>query len=182
MRNMGLARKLAIAAVAAASTLSLTSVALAYFTNNASAEGGFVLSLEPKTDIHETYGGREKHVTISNADGSVPVYVRARAFSSLEVSYAGGGWEQADDGWLYYGSPLMPGDDTSELVATISFPTGRTETVTGADGSQTSQTTADPRAGERHDVIVVYECVPVLYGADGSEVPASECWSAEGGR
>ena len=176
-------RTIAAAAIAlAVAAFPMARVALGYFTSSTSAEGGFALRLSPDTDIEETYGGREKHVRISNDATSVPVYVRARAFSSLPCKHSGQGWRASGDGWLYCDEPLMPGTRTEELVVTISFPTGRTETVTHPDGTQEQVATKPPASGDEHDVTVVYESVPLLYGDDGNPLPADECWAAAIGR
>lgn len=162
-------------------TLPVAETAVAYFTSNASAEGGFVLRLSPKTDMKETYGQRTKHVLITNDAESIPLYVRARAFSSMPVSYAGNEWVEGDDGWLYCKSILEPGKETPILDVSITFPTGGTETVTDPDGTQTSVTIPVPATGDEHDVVVVYETTAVLYDGTGDPLPPDECWNTTEG-
>lgn len=157
--------------VTAMSPMAVT--ALAYFTDSTEAEGGFALRLSPDVEIRETYGRRQKHVVIANADGSVPVWVRARAFSSLTLAYSGEGWEDGGDGWFYHASPVEAGSETSPLDVSIEFPRERTETVTEVNGMQTTVVTSAPETGDEHDVEVVYECVPVTYGDDGKPLPAA---------
>lgn len=161
VRPSGLARGMLVGLLALAS-FSVASVAFGYFTSNASAEGGFVLRLTPDTEIHETYGSRAKHVRISNSEESVPLYVRARAFSSMPVAYSGGSWDEKDDGWLYCVAILEPGSETPTLDVSITFPT---------DGTDDSET------GDEHDVIVVYETVPVRHDESGNPLDAEACWS-----
>lgn len=173
----GAIRKAAVIAVALA-TLPAANVALAYFTSNAEAEGGFFLRLEPTTEIIETYGSRKKHVSISNDVESVPLYVRAKALSSMPVTYDGDEWSEPDeDGWVYYKGILNPGTDTENLDVSIEFPTGGFATVTNPDGTTTVTEMSEPQTGEEHDVIVVYETTPVLYDTAGNELDAQECWS-----
>lgn len=159
-------------------TLSLIPcMAFAYFTSNASAEGGFMLRLAPNTEIKESYGSRRKHVTISNSPDSAPVYVRAKALSSLPVSHSGDGWERHDDGWLYLRDIVNPGEEAPTLDVSIEFPTGRTETVTDVNGVTSSATIPAPSTGTEHDVTVVYETVVVGYDSSGSPLPPDECWN-----
>lgn len=170
-----------VAGTAMVATLSVAGTAVAYFTSNAYAEGGFVLRLSPDTEIKETYGKRTKHVLISNDDESIPLYVRARAFSSMPLSYAGEDWAEGDDGWLYCKSILKPGKETPILDVSITFPTGGMETVTNPDGSQTSTMIPAPMTGDEHDVVVVYETTAVLYDEAGDPLAPSECWKATDG-
>ena len=173
-----------VAIVTAAITiLPATQQALAYFTSNASAEGGFFLRLEPDTEIRETYGSRTKHVVVENKIESVPLYVRIKAFSSMSVSYDGTGWgEPADDGWVYYDGILDPGSETPSIDVTIEFPTGGTSTTTNPDGTVTTTEIPAPQSGDEHDVIVVYETTPVLYDESGDALGARECWAHIAGK
>lgn len=156
--------------------------AWAYFTASVSAEGGFVLQLAPDVDIRETYGSRTKHVVVTNSANSVPVYVRAKAFSSMPLEYSGTGWQASDDGWYYCQDVIDADSETRPLDVKIAFPKERTETVTAVDGKQTTIVTEAPKSGDEHNVEVVYESVPVLYGDNGKPLSASECWAAGEGR
>ena len=159
-----------------AMTLIPSATALAYFTSNASAEGGFELSLHPSTEITETFANKTKHVVITNNRESVPLYVRAKALSSLPLSYDGDGWGQPmSDGWLYYAEAINPGDETNPLDVSISFPDRGLQDATEGGGAPLGL--SNPRTGEEHDVIVVYEATPVLYDGSGSPLGMTECWN-----
>ncbi|MCI8367090.1 MAG: hypothetical protein HFJ66_05760 [Eggerthellaceae bacterium] len=128
----------------------------AYFTTYAEAQGGHTITLGERTEITEEFGEWTKHVTIANnagADGeaSRPVFVRARAFagSGIQLTYSGESWEPNADGWYYCANPVEPGQTAPVLDVKIdNIPEGK-------DGAQ-------------FNVVVTYECTPVLYNADGT--------------
>lgn len=126
--------------------------AMAYFTTYASAEGGYSIALPGSdTDVGEDFSSWQKRVVVSNAEGSMPVFVRARAFSgdAYTLTYSGEGWAPGEDGYYYYNAMLAGGEVTAELLVHI-------------DGVPTG---AQP--GDNFNVIVVYETTPVLYDEAG---------------
>lgn len=173
-RHMTLNRS-AIVLVALAVVLILTATVgttLAYFTTYATAKGSVEISfaLSEETKIVEDLDGSTKVVHIENAEGSRPVFVRAKAFSgsTYPLAYEGSGWIQGDDGYYYYGTSssnltiLEPGASTSDLDVDITFPQGAVD-------------------GDSFNVVVVYETTPVLYknvveGGVSKNVPYAD-WS-----
>lgn len=128
------------------------STAYAYFTATASALGGQTVSLDDGWRIDEDFYDWTKHVVIEST-GSTDCYVRARTYAPAQYQdkllYSGDGWERRDDGWWYYTGILEGGKKTNELTVRIE---GLTEA---------------PELNENFDVVVVYECAPVLYDANG---------------
>jgi hypothetical protein len=126
--------------------------AMAYFTTYATAKGGVPVTLGAKTTIHEEYDDWTKTVSIENT-GEVPVFVRAKliAGSQITVTVEGTGWSQGKDGYWYYKEALPVGGKTQNLVASIE-----------KDADMTSS----------FNVVVVQECTPVMYDANGNAVTA----------
>lgn len=124
--------------------------ALAYFTANASAQGGHPISLGAKTEITEDFSDWTKHIVIANT-GENDCYVRVKVFSGsqFEVEFSGedGAWSQGDDEYWYYSSIVPAGGSTSELLATINVPEGFEEDF---------------------NVVVVQECTPVQFDQEGN--------------
>lgn len=144
---------LILAASAVCLVLSATiNTASAYFTTYAEAKGGYTIELGDKTRINENFSGWVKYVTITSAEDSEPVYVRARAFSGSQypLEYSGDGWSLGNDGYYYYGDILSASESTSDLLVQIS----------GVPVNADNDTS--------FNVIVVYESTPVLYKEDGT--------------
>lgn len=152
---------LAVLAVVAVLGISVKD-SLAYFTTYARAQGGMDLTLGNRTEIEEEYDG-QKHIQVSNS-GSADCYVRVRVFagSLVDLAYDGGSkWISGDDGYYYYSDVVPSGGMTEELLVSI----------------HASGTLKD--LGTDFDVIVIQECAPVMYDADGEPYPASdaEVWA-----
>jgi len=130
---------LGIAAVALVLVASLGS-AMSYFTTYAEARGGHILNME--TQIEEEVYDWTKHIVITSAENSLPVYVRAKAFAPdyLTLVYSGTNWTLGDDGFYYYGPVLQNGSQTEELLVQI------------------NDIPADVKEGDDFNVVVVYEC------------------------
>ena len=131
--------------------------AIAYFTTYTYAVGGCPIYLRDTTRIEETFSQRVKHIRISSDANSEPVWVRAKVFfayqgvDSVVVSSESGKWvegEKDENGYVfyYYTEPLLGGEKTDELTATINFKEGVT-----------------PAEGDNFNVIVIYESTPVRY-------------------
>lgn len=120
-----------------------------YFTASTAASGGYPVVVGSDTEIKEDFSAGIKYITITNKEGSAPVYVRARAYcsSQVTVSYAdeSGKWTPGDDGYYYYSDVLEGGKDTAVLQVEI------------------ENIPKDAKDGDSFNVVVVYECTPVLY-------------------
>lgn len=179
--------------VAVALVIMAVVPAWAYFTASDYASGVIEIKI-PTTTIREVYGEGQKDVYIKNEDNSVPVWVRARAYSAseLEVAVSGDGWSDAGDGWWTYDSILMPGEESNPLIAKIEWAfrpedvndDGTFVTTTtgsdehGEDGGM-SEITVGIARGTNYNVIVVYEAQPVEY--DASNNPIAPVWPYKGG-
>lgn len=148
--------------------------ALAYFTANTQADGRIPLHFGRKTEIEEKVDGLHKAVTIKNTGGdhpeyADPVWVRARAYVGQEylqyLEVSGAGWSHnTEDGWWYYGEPLMPEvikDDPSSKTSPLNV----------------SLVNMPVDHGEEHqfkdvNVAVVYESVTAYYDFDAAVQPA----------
>lgn len=146
--------------------------ALAYFSTYTTAMGGYPVALDNNPEPKETYESGVKHLTIGNK-GDGPVFVRAKAIATEGVTLTytpGDNWTDsnlsgADDGtgYYYYGKTLEgkdaeAGKETTELQIKITFPPqpiidGKTEF----------------KKGDEVNVLVLFECVPAMYKADGTE-------------
>lgn len=127
--------------------------ALAYFTDNASAVGGYAVEVGPDTEMTETFKEWTKSITVTNKEDGVPVYVRVKAFSGSQylLTYTTGGrWLEGTDGYYYYDGILEKGVTTQALDIKIN---GVPENATDKDA---------------FNVIVVYERTPVEYNENGT--------------
>ena len=148
----------ALAAFVMILTLSVPS-ALAYFTTYVRAQGMKEVKLTDHTELTEPQVvNKEKHVVITADPDSDPVWVRARAYApeNLQVYYTNTtGWTESEsDDWWYYNTSIKGGESTSELLVSISFP-------------------ENAKDGDTFNVVVVYECTPVL----GDTGPVNADWS-----
>ncbi len=139
--------------------------AWAYFTTTTSAAGGYQLEFGGSTFVSEEFSSWTKRVSVENAEGSQPVYVRARAFggSVYELVYSdeSGLWSPGGDGWWYYSQAVGGGEATGELSVRI------------------DNAPQEPEEGS-FNVVVVYESVPVEYREDGTAYSALESdWTAK---
>lgn len=152
---------LALILVASASLRS----AMAYFTTYTEAKVQYPIYFGD-TDIEEEFSDWTKHVVITSTADAQPVYVRARAFAGelYKLVYSGDGWTEGNDGYYYYDKILYGGEKTAELQVKI-------ENIPKSE---------DVEVGTKIQVVVVYETVPVQFGADGDPLPAD--WSQGGGQ
>lgn len=146
--------------------------ALAYFTANDSAAGGYAVEVGiPETDMKEEFVAGEKRITITNT-GDVSVYVRARAYAvdpvtvtlvPVSVENPRGQWTDGKDGYYYYNPALRARvlnedgesytyDSTEKLILKIGFPEAAEE-------------------GDEFDVVVVYEKTSAVKVENGKVVP-----------
>lgn len=146
------------AAVTLTASLSVGS-ALAYFTTYCTAEGSYTLDMGfPETDIDEDVYENGKNITITNT-GKYDCYVRVMVYAPDKIMKqveAEEGWtkgEGTDDYW-YYTEVLSPKETTSMIRFTYELPKP-------GDG------TAPDTRPEDINIVVVHECVPVLYDEDG---------------
>lgn len=146
-------KNLILAASAICLVLSATvNTASSYFTTYAEAKGGYTIELGSHTDISEKFSGWVKYVTITSAEDSKPVYVRAKAFSGSQytLEYSGSGWVLGNDGYYYYDKILNPSESTGELLVEI------------------SGVPVNPDVENDFNVVVVYESTPVVYDESGT--------------
>ncbi len=153
-----------ISAVLAVGLVCISSVqnANAYFTTYVTAKGGYEVSWKHREHIEETFQDRKKYVTITSEEGSVPVYVRVKAFagSTYQLEYEGTKWISNTDGYYYYDSPLPGGGTTEKLRVGI------------------GNIPVNPKDGMNFNVVVVYETIPVQYDANGEMVkPEAANWT-----
>ncbi len=144
---------LAALALIMAAGLQVTS-SLAYFTTYVTARGGHPVTLGWQTDLTEEIEDLTKHIQIQNT-GEADCYVRVRVFAgegfALNFANPGGRWTEGEDGYWYYPDVILaPGEVSDELSVTIQVPEGM-EAV-----------------ADNFNVIVVQECTPVLYDAEGN--------------
>ena len=94
----------------------------AYFTDRSTANGGLPITVEPETYIYEWVKGAQKHIVVTNAEGSAPVFVRVQVDhpTNLPVKISGDGWKK-DGGWYVYQDAVAGGGETTELLADIEF-------------------------------------------------------------
>ena len=141
----------------------------AYFTTYVTAKGGYAVSWEHHEEIKETFKDWEKSVTITSKAGSVPVYVRVKAFagSFYDLVYRSeenngiAEWEAGPDGYYYYSSVLQGGEETKAALKI-----------------HIDNVPETPKEGMDINVVVVYETIPVQYDANGEVVkPQAADWT-----
>lgn len=133
----------------------------AYFTTYVTAKGGYEIAWH-KEMIKEEFSDWTKTITISSAQDSIPVYVRAKAFSGskYKLTYTGEDWTCREDGYYYYNAALKGGETTTPLYVKI------------------SDIPEKPENNENFNVVVIYETVPVSYDEEGNMItPEHADWS-----
>ena len=125
---------------------------LAYFTTYTRVKGSAELSLQESTRIKEEDVDGGKHVVITAADDSDPIFVRVKAIAIEEVLsqlvYSGERWSEEDeDGWRYYELPLNGGES-----ATIDI-----------NLKEDAELDLD-----KFNLIVVYEFIPAKLDSEGN--------------
>ena len=128
---------------------------LAYFTDYEENSGTATVILKGEGKIVEEIDDDNKHITIENT-GETPIIARVRIFANAEITKTVAvdpEWKQSGD-WWYYNTSIKGGESTSELLVSISFP-------------------ENAKDGDTFNVVVVYECTPVL----GDTGPVNADWS-----
>ena len=139
---------LAVVAVVAVLLAAIGS-GMAYFTTYASTQGQQPVNLG--TEIEESITDWTKHVVIRSNPFSIPVYVRARAFTDgrFTLTYPQtAGWTANSDGYFYYDEILYASESTSELQVHIKL----------GDREINSITNKEELKNLGFNVVVVYEC------------------------
>lgn len=147
---------LAAVAVFLAAGLSV-GTAMAYFTTYAVAQGGYTINLgRTETEIEEKVDliDPRKEITLKNT-GDFDCYVRLKALTgdafkeNMKYTEPGaeGKWIPGADGYYYYSEVLKPDETTAQLNVSFVFP--EEELL-------------------KFNVIIIQECTPVLYSADGT--------------
>lgn len=148
-------------AIGLAATLALGATlqpALAYLTGSSTVGGHVpVEPLKTTTIITEPVEGLTKSIVVSlvnDPEPSAPVWTRVLIVKGETFGIdpqPGEGWSQGADGWWYYDGVLdKDNPSTTALDVTI---------------TDVPEGTVD---GEYFDVVVIYECTPVLYESDGT--------------
>lgn len=130
--------------------------AMAYFTTYAVAEGGYSIALggteveieeevdlvDPRKDIKiKNIGDQESFVRLKVLTGNV-------LKEKMQCTEPGGEnkWVSGNDGYYYFSDVLQPDESTTMLTVSFVFPKEELK---------------------QFNVIIVQECTPVLYDADG---------------
>lgn len=147
---------LAAAALVLISTIGIGS-AMAYFTTYVVADGGVKVSMGSTTTVPEEDVVKGQKVIQIKNEGDYECWVRIKVFagSEHEFLYAdeSGKWTPGADDYYYY-KDIVPVDGlTDELKVTI---------------TELLEADKDPEVDEAFNVIVVQECTPVLYDAEGN--------------
>lgn len=145
---------MAMAAMILVGTLTVKS-AMAYFTTYASAKGSMQMHMGfTETVPREEVDSKGKHITVENV-GDYDCFVRVRAFAPTEITLTyqaeDSGWTDGGDGFWYYDQILSAGKSTD----------------TALNVSYTFPKTEDEDSPEEFNIVVIQECTPVLYKADG---------------
>lgn len=150
---------LAVAAI----MIGQVSSANAYFTTYVTAKGGYDVSWWHEENITENFHDWQKNVRISSKEGSIDVFVRAKAFAgdTYQLEYAGSDWSyNAADGYYYYTKPLKGGETTPDLLISI------------------KNIPLDVEIGDNLNVVVIYETIPAKFNEDGTaKAPDSVDWT-----
>ena len=162
-------------------------IAWAYFTTYTTAKGGVTLRFGHEEHIQEYFKNWNKRVDIQITKDSKPVFVRARGYSSYDLTYSDSeidvrnnpnaqtvneNWRYMSDGWAYYSKVLEPGanaDGTSTADPLyVQIHNVPVENIQGVDNK-------DP-----FNVIIVYETTEVEYDANGQAInPWDADWDAK---
>ncbi len=161
-------RQFFLAALAIALVLCSTiGTSLAYFTTYVTAKGGYIIKSSP--EIHEEFTGKNKAITITNAPGASPVFVRVKVLSGSEFemgfSYDESKWktvnfEGVTDGYFYYIDPLY-GDGSS-----------RSTSVLNAKIEKIPERLKD---GDEFNIVVIYEYVLAVF--NGNDPDGATSWA-----
>ena len=147
--------------------------ALAYFTAHTEAKGSAKINLGFETEIKEEIVDMQKIVNISNK-GPESVWVRAKAFSAYDLNYTSStDWEIGPDNYYYLKVPLNAKESTAASGDDDSYTYLDKPLVIGIETTVTVDGTTIAQAPEDFNVVVVYECAPVQYDANGNPSPAA---------
>ena len=143
-----------------AAALALTAVltvesSMAYFTTYVSAGGKQIVHLGAQTDIEEPVSNKTKHVKIKNTSEDNDCYVRVKVFSVEPqlITY------EHDDNWYFDASddPVLGGYWYYRPILSAKGETSILDVKIDLDGFNEDEV----------NVVVIYECTPVIYGENG---------------
>ena len=146
-----------LTAIAVFLVISLSvGTAMAYFTTCAVAQGGYSIVLggiEAEIEEEVELVDPRKEIKIKNT-GNHESFVRLKVLTgnilkeNMKYTEPGGEgkWVPGEDGYYYFSDVLQPDESTSQLNVSFVFPKEELE---------------------QFNVIIVQECTPVLYDADG---------------
>lgn len=128
MKNMKIKTILTLAALALLLTFTVSGT-LAYLVTNTGEVENVFTPVEIETRIGEEFDKTVKSsVTVTNGADSIPVYVRVAVVGNwvddegnivepwTSDFTVGDGWDDGDDGYYYYTTPVQPGSSTSDLL------------------------------------------------------------------
>lgn len=121
----------------------------AYFTAYTTISGNRPLNFTHRDKIEEEPSLEKKVLTLTNGS-EVDAYFRVKVFAGAQIDvskYSGDGWILNNaDGYIYYGKPVAPGEETSNLTIFIDRPEDFKDSF---------------------NVVVAEESVPALYDEKG---------------
>ena len=126
----------------------------AYFSDYETALGEVTLHLSGQTEIKESVADGKKTVSIVNS-GESAVVVRAAIYGPdiMEISFQNeDDWDTTQADYYYYTKVLAPGEETSEIYATVNITDPTDE-----------EKAALATLGDQFEVIVVHESAPAVY-------------------
>ncbi len=156
---------MSVAALGLLAGLTLES-SMAYFTTYVSAGGSQTVNLEAQTKIYEDVEQMAKQIQIKNTSTKGDCFVRVKVFygGGLDVRFVDvdkkGNWEERGDGYWYYKPVLPMGEKTSRFDVTID--------TKNLEKPSTNPDEVVEYIKDKFNVIVVQECTPVRYDADGT--------------
>lgn len=132
-RNMSRKFAAVLALVLVACLAMATGTAYAYYTDTTKANGMISFQWEPDeppTDVEEELYGLNKTIRVRNTgnENAADALVRVKLVHpdpskmeggvGIEVKKADADWTEAD-GWLYYNTPVAPGESTSDITVDV---------------------------------------------------------------
>lgn len=162
--------------------------AMAYFTTYVRAKGGHTVTFGDTTKITEEVKDWIKSVTISNLEGSYPVFIRAKVLyeGAFQFDVDGDDWiedpQGQPTGYYYYcssdGTLIILNEKESTTPLKVEILDVPPETTTDDNGNKIPNPAFERLTeGEKSfSVVVVYESTPVRY--DENNVAVAN-WDAD---
>ncbi|MDO5445343.1 MAG: hypothetical protein Q4F31_06975 [Eubacteriales bacterium] len=143
---------------------SSVGIAHSYFTTYTTADGGHTVFAKSQIEIHEGVKNLSKSIQLENT-GRHECWARVLVVypEGYKVTKSSGtDWSEAADGSGYwYYNKILPAGATTPVALTVEI--------------EVPDTVSDEDLQKQFNVVVIEECVPVLYNEDGTPKPAD--WS-----